>query len=424
MKNNLIFALCLGLIVLLLPTAQTMFSLFPLKPLHGAVERATFPNFTFSSFLSGHFQEQTELWMAQEFGFRPWLVRTDNQINYSLFSETSTNSEGSRVIVGRNNQLFEKEYIDSLNGARIPSTSTLRKGVTRTAQLQSQLKNKGIGFVVLVSPNKARFHKSDIPLRFLAANVKDNSMGYSQKTELGNQRRFSPKETTTPASGYDKFLKLVREHNIAHVDSVALLEDISKNTPYPLFSTTGTHWNYYASCLVSVAVFEELNRQYPGRYNMPSCAPVTFQQSRDLDRDLGYLLNIWTESRLWTDSPYPQPKSAIEPSTLKATDLLFVGSSFLWTVFDVLEAQNIYNKRGMLYYFKSLYQFPDNSVQSITPDSLDWNSTLLSKDAVVLEINEAALDRYSYGFVESAIIALRRLGKGISSEQQNLSGHK
>ena len=85
-------------LLLLLPTAQMTFKPFRLVPLNGAEIRPERPAFSWHSFISGEFQKQFDDWFSTVLGFRGHLVRSDNQLNFSLFRELSSASCWKRTI--------------------------------------------------------------------------------------------------------------------------------------------------------------------------------------------------------------------------------------------------------------------------------------------------------------------------------------
>src|SRR6476646_5037661 len=98
-KNNLLKKSLLGLIVLILitPLIQQRFKLLNIKPLSGYFEPQADIDFNQKNWLTGEFQNQKEAYLKENFGFSNWLVRLNNQVNYSFFNETSTKD----VVIGK-----------------------------------------------------------------------------------------------------------------------------------------------------------------------------------------------------------------------------------------------------------------------------------------------------------------------------------
>ena len=62
---------------------------------------------TVDGWLSGNYQLTHQDYIDQNIGFRNVLVRTYNQMHYSLFD----NARANQVVVGKDNYLYEENYI-------------------------------------------------------------------------------------------------------------------------------------------------------------------------------------------------------------------------------------------------------------------------------------------------------------------------
>ncbi len=94
-------------IVLVLPSIQKEYPIFRVKKLDGDFVLAEKPVFNRTDWYNGSFQTAYDKYLEDHIGFRDFLVRLTNQIDYSLFRVP--HAEG--VLVGKNDQLFEYDYI-------------------------------------------------------------------------------------------------------------------------------------------------------------------------------------------------------------------------------------------------------------------------------------------------------------------------
>ncbi len=85
------------LALLVIPAIQKEKPFISLKKLEGDFVPSPQPNFTIDSWMSGEFQEKYNKYLEENIGFRNFLVRLINQIDFSLFR--TTHAEG--VIVGK-----------------------------------------------------------------------------------------------------------------------------------------------------------------------------------------------------------------------------------------------------------------------------------------------------------------------------------
>ena len=124
------------MIFLCIPVLQAQFRLFPETTLKGVIEWTKKPILTWNSWVDGSFQNDFASWFEERIGFKAALVKTDNQINYSLFKEISASTE-TEVILGKNNFLYEKAYIDVWNGKNAVDKQFIKKQL-RDLELLSQ----------------------------------------------------------------------------------------------------------------------------------------------------------------------------------------------------------------------------------------------------------------------------------------------
>jgi hypothetical protein len=88
---NLLFVLLLAA-----PMLQRVSRLFPVTTLYGAEQRSPTPRIEPRAWFDGAFQKRFERAFEARIGFRGQLVKTYNQLNYSIFGQTS-GKRGSQV---------------------------------------------------------------------------------------------------------------------------------------------------------------------------------------------------------------------------------------------------------------------------------------------------------------------------------------
>ena len=188
---------------LVLPALQGVSSVFPKRKLRGVEKTTERPVFGLSELSSGSYQAQLERYIGENFPFRGYLVRINNQINYSLFDEISS-SYHSKIVSGKKKFLYEKAYIDAYNGRVKLSKEQIAHKADEIATFQKKLRAKGIAFLLLISPSKARLYPEYI-----------------------HQRYLSPKES---GSNYGRFISAFRKRDVEFFDSFAYLEGRKRET--------------------------------------------------------------------------------------------------------------------------------------------------------------------------------------------------
>jgi len=145
------------------------------------------------------------------------------------------------VVVGKDGYLYEPWYINEYMGYDwayvLTDDDELMRRVMVLKFIQDELSKRGVAFCVAISVNKA----SEMP-QFIPDFYKDS-------------RYTLDDDYVRP---YVRFLKMLREKGVYHVDSSSLYKSIGLTNS---FAKTGTHWNKLASFETTRAVMNEIDRQ-------------------------------------------------------------------------------------------------------------------------------------------------------------------
>ncbi len=350
--------------------------LFPRK-LGGVENKVENVPLSLENLLNGSYQEKFEDWFSGNLQVRSALVRTDNQFNFSLFKHS-----GGRVIVGDDNYLFERYYIEDLNNVRPFPEEKLQEFADKLARLQNGLNKRGSQFLVLIAPSKAYLYPEKIPDRLLL-----------------------PRQAS---DNYQNFKKLLEAKHIPFVDGVALLQTMKEDSEYPVFAPGGAHWTSDAACRVGEKLTEKFSDLLGKKTPLLRCNDTYIRNKpQGLDQDLSLLANLWTTKSI--DAPLPYPKTtSVFPEGFYRPKVLFVGDSFMWPLFHYLDKQRVYEARDFFYYYKTHDLFRVGRKPKkvrLDPATLDWQK-MLSRDVVVLEFNQARIPDAGFGFVEDALAKL------------------
>ncbi len=379
-KLTIYFVISLFLIILFLPVTQGVFHFFPEEELFGITEKTKRPTFSFSGWINKTFQKDFETWIDGKLGLRGFFVKTDNEINYLLFNEIHQKT-GTRLIVGEDNYLFEYNYIETYLGKDYEKTSILRKRVEELKRLQDILKEKGIALIFLMSPSKASFYSEHIPRELVFDTAKEN-----------------------PETNYKRILPILEENKINYFDSLNFFLEKKENTDYPLFSKSGTHWTRYGSCLVLEKLIEETSNQLNSNFLIPDCSNVDISSiPKYEDRDLADLSNLWYKKMFFQDLAYPQFQ--YDPENINDIRLLMIGDSFSWGILSNIRESGAMIDYNFYYYFNSDYNNRNIIVTPVTDDKEVLKEIILSKNLIIIEATETALNNVGFGFIETAIDA-------------------
>ena len=141
------------------------------------------------------------------------------------------------------------------------------------------------------------------------------------------------------------------------------------------------------------------------RDELPALQVVGAETNRlivDADNDLGDLMNLWSGRQL--AGPQIHPVLEIRPGT-HAPDLLVIGDSFVFTLTNLMDREQLYRKRDTYYYYNRQYFYPEAPNVALDKRQLDLLEAIAGRDAIVVEVSEYWLPRIGFGFVRDLLKA-------------------
>ena len=338
------------------------------------------PMWTKDNWFAGNFQATSTSWFEDNFGFRSYLVKTDNQINWTVFNEISSKTN-TRLIRGLDNYLYEYAYIDEYSRRPEKKITDLEWEVQMLKRFQDELKKRGIEFLFVISPSKAALYPEYIPASYI----------------FGDRQSLS--------RSYDIVVDYLDTYGVQYIDGHTIVRNIKDQTDYEVFTKGGTHWNYYAACKVNEQIIGKLEILFGKKMNHVVCdPPIVDTDAYGMDEDLIGLTNIWTDEDVVGSVPHP-PLDIQEPNNTFIPNMLFVGDSFSHPLLQVMD-NRVYRYRELLYYFKRRITFDNGVYSETTDDILNWERNIGDKDIVILENNESYMHDIGFGFVEYALTIL------------------
>ena len=366
--------LLFGILFIFFITAPVLFRVDKKIKLHGEMRTSKEVPLNLNSFLNQKYQEFFKRNLRKQSSLWPIMVKSDRQLNYWFFNQLSSNYD-SQVVIGKDSHLIEKGYLYNFFGLKTSKWERIEKRVKQIRVFQDLLEKKGIGFLLLISANKLDIHPETIPNRY--------------KIQKLNQ------------TNYERAIPYLDQYKINYFDAVAYLKKQKRESKYPVFATSGTHWNNYSACLISNKISEKFSEQLLKNTSKIDCRlKDKFSFPAYIDRDLTRLANIWTPEVFYTYQPKPK-NIAIKKEGDFRPNVLYIGSSFMWSIFDYLDRHLIHRKRDFFYYFKRRDSFPRRQSEPIDPTSLDWEKEVFSKDFVVIEINSSSVYKAGWGFLKN-----------------------
>lgn len=367
MKKLYILLFSITLVLLLLPGIQTIFPFVKEKPLNGVLIEQEFPRFSFHDWFSSKYQPQLNTYFVQHFGFRPFLTRLYNQIDFILFKKATA----FQVVVGKNDYLFEKWFIDEYYGSKYFDIGKIDLNINRLSKLRNELKECKTELLVLLVPGKSYIYPEHIP-------------SYLQKEKK--------------VSIYETYSREFQLSDIPYIDLNNWFMRMKDTVPFPLFPKTGTHWSGYGSGLIMDSIIKkveqicdiEMDHFFIDEYKLVSP-----------DNDLEKLMNLFTS--ISNDSiVYPIIKIREGISTRKP-NIIVIGDSFFWTL-GRLHFSRVFRDFQFWYYYKTVFNGNDESLEKV--EEIDIFSRIALADIVIIMQTTTALDDLGWGCIDGLDNAL------------------
>lgn len=393
MKNLvkcILFALTAALLFVFM--LQKRYQWWVFRPLQGAVVEQPKPEPSFSNCADGNYQQQTEKYLKQHFGFREPLIRFYNQYLWDFFHKTPI--DGGSVVFGKDDWMYEpwvvtdyyqKQYLkyaaDSTEMAAM-----LAQEAKRVYQVQKILEPYGTYLFACMVPSKDLVYPEYLP------QDRDTS-----KPPKISARFFNEEEYT--------------RLGVNHLNLEQYFVQIKDTANFPLFPKTGTHWSHYASLFAADTLIRYM--EHLSHMNIPNLVigPYELADARDSDKDLESLMNLMRPM----DKPlcYYATASADGDTTAKRPKVITVGDSFWWCIALQIPPKEIFLSAPYWYYNSTIYY--DNAYRSI--DEVNLVDELLSADFINLFYSSTQQYCLNNNFTKKALMALCYAPEEIDSIQ-------
>lgn len=333
------------------------------KELNGVTEPLKKPTFTTGAWWSGDYQKAIEPYFNFNLGLRKAAVRTASQINYWL------GVQRNEVVVGTQNELMGKEYIDAYYGRDFLGADSIHTIIKSVNAFRNELEKRGVRFFVVIAPNKSRLYPAQIPAQFRG-----------MQTEQTN---------------YNYFLKELNAANIPVVNFQQWFAAIDQTSRYPLFSNLGVHWSYYAATFATDSLLGYIGNITGRRTNRIQYKElVESNKPYDTDKDLMEVMNLWTEIPL--AKPLGYFKTALPIDTvLHQPAVLSIGDSYYWNIIYTGVPAAYFKPGSAYFYYNSTAHFNNGATAKV--NELDLVQTCLSKEVVFFIYAEPNLVKFGNG---------------------------
>jgi hypothetical protein len=356
----------LVLLMFFIPILQDKFAFAKLEPLKGAITYPTKDTITAAGWFSGTFQEKTETFLKEMFGFRSFCVRLNNQILYSVFSKT--NAQG--IVIGKNGYLFESGYLDTYTGKDCIGKDSAEIIARRMKFISEALAREQKQLIIVIAAGKASFYPEYIPDRF-------------------------PKEES--CSNYKLFSESLKGKGLNVLDINGWFMAEKNKSKYPLYPQYGIHWSSYGAVLVADTIIKTI--EHLRGIDMPNLYydSLRMEQPHGIDYDIADGLNLLRQLKsfdmAYVDVKCERPEGKTQPNVLVISD------SFYWGMY-AFGIGGSFKKHHFWYYNQQVY--PESFTEEKAVKELSLRKELDNHDVVIIMGTESNLKTFSWGFNETA----------------------
>jgi hypothetical protein len=361
----------------LLPAVQTALYMKILRPTRAAFEvKLPRPAFSWRQWYSGELQPVWEGYATQKLGLREWLVEPYNQLQYSLFQQ-STNTQ---VLRGKHDMLFEAGPVQSALGRIPPATEAqVAAQVQRLRAVQDTLARRGKVLVFVIAPSKPELYPENLPDSCLRL----------------------PRRPTA----YERYCRPMQAAGINVIDLAAVFQGWKSRSPYPLFPSGGTHWSGYGFVRAADTLMRYLETR--GQFRLPRVRQtglVVGDAPRYSDNDLTRLLNLLHDPAPTPALAYPDVTFDPPAPGQRQPRLLLVGDSFGWSFIEFYPYLPHLSAPGSAYWYYNHNVAWTNGPATgpALVQDRDLRADLGNTDVVLLLFNASNLADFDHGFSERA----------------------
>lgn len=365
MKNKYKFLYFIVCLVLCLPFLQSVFPFIKEKALKGSIVKTTKLPLK-GNWLNSKYQNTSEKYFEENLGLRSYFIRSYNQFYFTLYNQPKAN----QVVVGRDNYLYEENYIKAYLGLDFIGEEKIIEKVVKLKAIQDTLASKNIHLAVLFAPGKASFYPNYIPET------------YPQKKDSTNLQSY---------------IDACNKYNVNYINLNKWFVEMKDTSPYVLFPKCGVHWSQYGEVLVVDSLTNYINSidgHYCGNIIIDTIKVSTKMKGTDQDAEDGMnlLFNI-------SDLEMPYPEFHIEHSDEHSDVVTFVSDSYYWGIFNYGISRDLFNKGKFWYYNQQIY--PDHfTTESLVQNLPSITSEIEKNNTIFLLSTDANLYKFAYGWID------------------------
>ena len=383
MKNKfhkILFILTIAVFTIVM--VQTIWHPINFRSLKGVTDKVEMPKLSLKNYSDGSFQKDFDKYLTQNFGFRETAIRLYNQYLWTCYKKENID----HIVPGKDSWIFYKHHIDDYYGQEMYrwqknteiAINRYEREIRLMKKLRSILKEYDIEFLMFIAPDKAFIYPEYLP---------DQEFD----TTTINARKY-----------YDRRLK---EEGFPNIDMTEMFINMKDTVDYLLMPSKGAHWNN--TCVYGIdtllRVMETLKNEKLAEFSYGEAIPSYRHLKAESDIE-GYMNLLWRKPIPKRFKTKERQFEIVKDSTTVMPNVLFVGNSFLFQVYDYIPVKELFSDMNHWYYNHTSYAGFNRISKKIT--EIDRLQTILLSDYVVWFADGCQIYKTSYGFVEDAIIRI------------------
>ena len=373
-RGILIFFILLPFLVLFVQQTFHVIKRYKVDKLDGYFIEKKYESFTLDNWISGNYQKTTEDFLNEDFGFRNLYLRLYNQIRFNLFSKAATYG----VIVGKENYLYEINYINAHNAINYVGDNAINDTIQRIKFLQGSLQTLGKTLLIVMAPSKAHIYPEYIPDELI--------------------------KTPQNRTYYDAYTKGFTASNVNYIDFNQIFLNKKNKSEHLLFPQLGVHWSRLEAVLATDTILKYLSAKSQTPLPLIKINRVTVKNELESpDDDIIKSMNLLYYPK---HASQAYPEFSIDSLNKVKKNALVVADSYWWDIYLQQIPKNVFANNEFWYYNNELWG--NNYLGKTDPKTIDIKRHILQSDYIIIICTESNYDKMGYGFISSAINNLRR----------------
>lgn len=313
------------------------------------------------------YQKNADVLATENIGYRGFLTRLRNQIDYSLFYL----AHSDKAIVGKDDILFDEWYLNAWTGRTFIGEEFIDIKLHKLKMVQDTLRELGTELVFVLAPDKATFFEEKVP-------------AYYQR------KRY-------PQNNYSYLSERAQNIGIDFIDLNNYFTSIKHTCQYPLYPKSGIHWSNYGSYIALDSIIKYIETAKNIDLNDITVDSIEVTTSpKHPDYDIGQNINLLCKIPQW-EMAYPSLSFENNQDKPKPK-MLVSGDSYYFNIYNYEFTSHLFDNNAFWYYANWVY--PEHYKKTTEAKYLDLRKEVEDKDILLLMVTGRFMHNIDWLVVE------------------------